>query len=89
MHDEDKLFDMKLFDMKLLMCYYRFLYLFLNDLEPQSSIYFSGMYGGCFLMSHVGSLGPLTAYNFPPCYDDVAYAQCLCVLLCYASDGND
>lgn len=65
------------------------LYFFLERLEPQSSMYLFGLYGGCFLMSTVCFLGSMTTHKFPFCSAAASYAQCLCFLLYCASYDND
>lgn len=60
MHDEDKFFVMR-----FLLNIYINLKFFVDDLEPQSSIYFFGLYGSSVFMFFLSFSGLTTTYKFP------------------------
>lgn len=69
--------------MKLKFCIYIILYTFLVKLEPQSSIYIRGLYGGAFIVFYRNP-ELMTTYNLSLCFAVTAHAQCLCILFCCA-----
>lgn len=83
MHDEDKLFNVEF--MKSI---YGSLYCFLESLGPQSSIYFFGLYGGCVFVLFLDFSWSVTTCGFH-LSSSVTYAQCLCILIYYATFDVD